>query len=79
MLWSGAEVQRFRAYALMLDELVGHPMTGSPHRGGDVYVHETRQRRLANRHARGEGRDRRVHTAVGSQQQPAGSTEVRGL
>ncbi len=54
MMWSGVEVQWFRAYALMLDELVGHSMTGSPHRGGDVYVHETRQRRLANRHARDE-------------------------
>lgn len=54
MMWPGVEVQGFRAYTLMLDGLVGHPITGSPHRGGDVYVHETRQRRLANRHARGE-------------------------
>lgn len=54
MMWSGVEAQWFRAYALMLDELVGHPMAGSPHRGCDVYVHETRERRLADRHARGE-------------------------
>jgi hypothetical protein len=54
MMWSGVRVRWFRAHALMLDGMMGHRMPGFHHPGGDVYVHEPRERTLANRRARGE-------------------------
>lgn len=75
MMWSGVEVQWDRAYALMMDEMVGHPMTGSPTSGWRCL--RARNTRTQTRQPTRSGPT--SDTAVGGQQQPAGSTEVRGF
>jgi hypothetical protein len=79
MMWSGVGAQWFRAYALMLDGMVSHRMTGSPHPGGDGYGHETRERRLVNRRARGEIGIDECTSPWEINSKAACSTEVRGL
>lgn len=54
MMWAGVGVQWARGYALILDGMMSHRMTGPHHPGGDVHLRETPQRRLPSRRARGE-------------------------